>query len=594
MQVGLKIGIRCGLGIGTLVGLSRGHGEKLIIAIIGQSNAVGFADEDNLTTSSYASVYSSVLLKQQDGTNANPPVWTSYATAALQPRAHATLNMGCELSLGRYVDARRPRSWGLVKMGIGDTSLADYWRNGAAYPTDPPRLFAQMVTFLRAAEVEIGGRIAAFVWIQGERDATDATDAAAYEANLTQFIADVRAYWPALPFIFNRLHNSNPDAHKATIRAAQAAVAAAVSGTTMIDVDALALQGDSLHFTADGYVALGNLVGAAVLESLDINTLLASFTTETNGLDVTVTDTSSDDDGSLTAWSYDWGDGSAASTTQHPSHTYAADGTYTVTLTATDNTGGTDTYSAEVTVAAPTWTIDASSGKGTPSDATEWTALQTAHSLVLGAPDRLWLLQDASGNLAAAIGGKTLTVTGTPLYQQSETGWARKFISSNTGAAAANRNASNGTMIAATTSVLLLAYARIYQPVNAHQRMCYGTSSGNAFEAPAGSANIRYRTGGSAANGSTSHVGQVRPYALLHDTSGSGRMALFSNIEKVSPAYAARSETSVTFTFSATGDATINTAFGYAAAWEGAAVDGITDAQIKAVLQALGWAVTGW
>ena len=70
---------------------------------------------------------------------------------------------------------------------------------------------------------------------------------------------------------------------------------------------------------------------------------VASFTASpTSGpapLAVTFTDTST---GGPTSWSWDFGDGTPLSTQRNPSHTYAAAGTYTVTLTAT-NPGGSDT-----------------------------------------------------------------------------------------------------------------------------------------------------------------------------------------------------------------------------------------------------------
>src|SRR5205814_5354635 len=59
-----------------------------------------------------------------------------------------------------------------------------------------------------------------------------------------------------------------------------------------------------------------------------------------------------DPDGSITAYTWTLGDG-ATSTAQNPSHTYAAGGTYTVTLTVTDNQGATGSTSKTVTVAAP-------------------------------------------------------------------------------------------------------------------------------------------------------------------------------------------------------------------------------------------------
>jgi gliding motility-associated-like protein len=56
--------------------------------------------------------------------------------------------------------------------------------------------------------------------------------------------------------------------------------------------------------------------------------------------------------GSIASWAWNFGDG-ATSTSQNPSHTYAANGTYTVTLTITDQSGCTNTYSHPVTINAP-------------------------------------------------------------------------------------------------------------------------------------------------------------------------------------------------------------------------------------------------
>lgn len=74
----------------------------------------------------------------------------------------------------------------------------------------------------------------------------------------------------------------------------------------------------------------------------------ARFTATTTGLTVDLTDLSSDIDGTITTWTWDFGDGST-STAQNPSHTYAAAGTYTVTLNVTDDGGAHHGTSQAVT-----------------------------------------------------------------------------------------------------------------------------------------------------------------------------------------------------------------------------------------------------
>ncbi len=76
--------------------------------------------------------------------------------------------------------------------------------------------------------------------------------------------------------------------------------------------------------------------------------------------------TSKDSDGTITAYGWNFGDtktGSGVTVT----HTYAAGGTYTVSLTVTDNAGGTNTVSHPITVAAasvlPTYATIAKAAK---------------------------------------------------------------------------------------------------------------------------------------------------------------------------------------------------------------------------------------
>ena len=75
----------------------------------------------------------------------------------------------------------------------------------------------------------------------------------------------------------------------------------------------------------------------------------ADFTFTTLDLTATFTDVSTDSDGSVVSWNWNFGD-SDTSSLQDPNHTYAAEGTYTVTLTVTDNEGASDNYSSSVTV----------------------------------------------------------------------------------------------------------------------------------------------------------------------------------------------------------------------------------------------------
>jgi PKD repeat protein len=76
---------------------------------------------------------------------------------------------------------------------------------------------------------------------------------------------------------------------------------------------------------------------------------VANFSVATSKLVATFTDTSTDSDGSIASRSWNFGDG-GTSTSTNPVHTYARQGTYSVTLTVTDNAGALASSTRSVTV----------------------------------------------------------------------------------------------------------------------------------------------------------------------------------------------------------------------------------------------------
>jgi lysophospholipase L1-like esterase len=106
---------------------------------------------------------------------------------------------------------------------------------------------------------------------------------------------------------------------------------------------------------------------------------VAAFDFSCTAVTCSFTDASTDD-GSIAGWSWNFGDG-ATLNSQNATHTYAAGGTYSVTLTVTDDLGATGATARDVTVTAPppqqtTMTVGSLTSTTAPSRNT-WTATVT-------------------------------------------------------------------------------------------------------------------------------------------------------------------------------------------------------------------------
>lgn len=559
--------------------------QPRVIWILGQSNAGG---EDALVTSvtnatGLDAAYPNVRLIQKFATtNGDPLVWTTDTDGDLEPRVDD--KFGVELSLGRYLDRVIPRGWAIGKTAVGSSTLFTNWKVSGTYPfsTSPPNLFQIAMAEIAAGLAATGGKLAAIIWIHGEGDSLTATPAGDYETNLTDLIDEIRLTYPSVPFLYNRL--IYPGAYASTVQAAQDAVDIAVANTTMIDVSDLTLVG--AHFNANSYVTMGNRFALATLAALGIeDPPVASFTAADLGLDVTFTDTSTDGDGTIASWLWDFGD-SNTSTSQNPVHTYASAGTYTVTLTVTDDDGNTNTASDSVTVVAITWSIDATSGKGVPVDATEWGDLITANGLTTGVPDHLYLCQDASGDLTDALGGVNITAVGTPLYSQAVSGWSRVGVGWNDAGTARFQRTTTFTAPSAQ-AYFFLAYSAMT-----------GTPAGNRFVLGVGASvsaamlaltTGKYRTGSGAntATATNTFGTGVRPLALLADSVNNVTIGA-DDQETMTPTHTDAGTAGVYVPSSGT---TGGGRLVYLAIWRGTKAEAFSRANIKALQEALGWSV---
>jgi len=236
-----------------------------VILVGGQSNADGRAAVSSLPANLQAP-QADVDLYCRAGSGS--PVFTT-----LRPGLSGTSQFGPEVVLGRRLAdlyANEPGTRvALIKYARGGTNLQTQWKAGGDATTsgDGPDYvsFQQTVTdgraLLAAKYPSASLELDSMVWMQGESDAVPGT-ASLYQANLTTFIADVRAtYDPSLPFIIGRLSSQQTSLDSTslnTVRAAQDAVAAADPRTAIFSTDGFSVASDHLHFDAAGQQALGS------------------------------------------------------------------------------------------------------------------------------------------------------------------------------------------------------------------------------------------------------------------------------------------------------------------------------------------------
>ena len=96
----------------------------------------------------------------------------------------------------------------------------------------------------------------------------------------------------------------------------------------------------------------------------------ADYTFDCSGLECGFTDASTDSDGSVQGWSWDFDHGGQSSTAQNLVHSFPAGGTYDVTLTVTDDDGAIDTVLYAVTVSEPSGAVDQFAEADLPSAGT--------------------------------------------------------------------------------------------------------------------------------------------------------------------------------------------------------------------------------
>jgi hypothetical protein len=264
-----------------------------IVLIGGQSNGDGRAAGSALPAALQLPQETIPFYYHTDNASANADSSLGILTN-LRPGATRTPvgGFGPEITLGKslgpLIESLPGTRLAIIKFAQGGTNLHTQWKgngdpssatDGTVYQTWQ-RVVKNGLARIGADHPESRIDVAAMTWIQGESDVTSGQTEPGYRTNLENFIQDVRQTFRAnLPFLIARLSGnqtalsspSDPDYQGyLAVRAAQESVAASTPGVSIIDCDGslFPMQGDGLHYAADGLQEMGRRFGAKLAETM--------------------------------------------------------------------------------------------------------------------------------------------------------------------------------------------------------------------------------------------------------------------------------------------------------------------------------------
>jgi hypothetical protein len=249
---------------------------------------------------------------------------------------------------------------------------------------------------------------------------------------------------------------------------------------------------------------------------------------------------------------------------------------------------GTDEIAAAISMSSVT--RDATSSIYCPANAMEWMVALSTAGISSGNPTNCYPLSSfavASGNLTDTIGTDTLTVNSTPTFQQAVSGWTALGITYAISTAQRHTNSTTSPN-AGSTSLMMLLYAL---PPAADPGLVRGICQvGTTVELRCNSAAPARMTvvNGATTAGTGTFTGTtVRPLVLRYNRTAT-TVTGFNDVEKITGTYAAASGPMVSV--GSQGTTEMGFTGLYCAVFSGVAAE-MSDAQVKLLLQTLGWTI---
>lgn len=233
-----------------------------VYILSGQSNMLGLS-----TLASAPSAYT--------GTQSNVKIWNGSGFASLTAGTNnggaSSSEFGPELSFARDAAITRDAPIYLIKYAASGKSLAvDFLAPSGTNCVALKSAVTNALANLTASG--LNPIIMGYCWMQGENDADNSAEAAAYQTNLAAFISHLRIYFAEhanrdAPFLIGEISTTDGILfpYVSTVRAKQQAVAANDASARSIATNDLGLLSDHVHFDTAAQIALGQRFAQALL-----------------------------------------------------------------------------------------------------------------------------------------------------------------------------------------------------------------------------------------------------------------------------------------------------------------------------------------
>jgi|26BtaG_2_1085354.scaffolds.fasta_scaffold03790_5 hypothetical protein len=231
--------------------------DYIVVILAGQSNMIGFGNPKHISDFEFPE--NIVYFNFSFDTNLKPFI----------------NNFGPEIGIANVLHTKFPdQNFILLKYAVGGSSLIDWSPIQNNYPANTfnySNLYDKMIAEIHKITDNYKTSIKAFVWMQGETDASQLSLAKNYESNFKQLITSLRIdlNYPQLPIIYGRINPPHQDyIGTEDVRKAQENFSAVENHCYFIDTDGLPKLKDQLHLNSEALLLLGKNFGIKVSEVL--------------------------------------------------------------------------------------------------------------------------------------------------------------------------------------------------------------------------------------------------------------------------------------------------------------------------------------